>query len=352
MISIDTAQSTIMCGSEQVRLACDTELLRSFVAEQSDSAFAELMRRHGPMVMDVCRRALPECHDAEDAYQTTFLLLVQKSASIRNPERLANWLFGVAYRVSGRIRTRASKQQSLRMRLRGAAVEDTDVAVEIAWREARSVLDEELHRLPARYRLPLILCYLEGKSHVEAARQLGWPSGSMSSRLARSREKLRWRLARRGLTFTSALFAMLLREKASGQELSLELIQHTKRAAMASASGKPLLPDVVSASVAELLEEMNQRMFVAKVRDAAVLVLLALLLLGTAGNAVRVVRSELKERAVRRGAAIPPPFAWTVPAGPSAVVSLTRPPSAARADVRETVTAAAPNASPSACSQK
>jgi RNA polymerase sigma factor (sigma-70 family) len=297
------------------------------------------------MVMGVCRRVLPERHQAEDAYQTTFLLLVQKSTSIRQPERLANWLFGVAYRVAARIRAKAGKQEILPLVLLEASTEDQ--SVEIERRELQFVLDEELDRLPEKYRLPLILCYLQGKTHVEAARELGWPSGSMSSRLTRAREKLRRRLARRGLTITSALLLMLLRDQAYGSELSAALIEHTTRAATACAGGKPLA-DAASARVAGLLAEMNQRMFIAKARQAVALALLLLLLLGSTSNAVHAVHREMVERAERRGATIPP--ALTVQPGQSGIFSRTRPRSGASIDVGA-ATAAAPKAVISSCSQ-
>jgi RNA polymerase sigma factor (sigma-70 family) len=285
---------------------------------------------------------LPERHHAEDAYQTTFLLLVQKSAAIRQPEQLANWLFGVAYRVAARIRAKAGRQEILPLALLEAPAGDHTVEVER--RELQFVLDEELDRLPVKYRLPLILCYLEGKTHVEAARELGCPSGSMSSRLTQAREKLRRRLARRGLAITSALLLMLLREQAYGGELSAALIEHTTRAATACAGGKSLA-GVVSVQVAGLLAEMNQRLLIAKARGAAVLALLLLLVLGTTGNAVRAVRGEMREWAERHEAPISPSL--TVQPNQPETFSLTRPRSGASTAVA--AGAAAPAASACSC---
>jgi RNA polymerase sigma factor (sigma-70 family) len=345
-MSSDTLPCPANTASDPGVPESDAELLGRFVAERTESAFEELMRRHGPMVMGVCRRILPQRHQAEDAYQTTFLLLVQKSAAIRRPEQLANWLFGVAYRVAARIRAKAGKQEILPPALLEAPAGDH--AVEVERRELQLVLDEELDRLPVKYRLPLILCYLQGKTHVEAARELGWPSGSMSSRLTQAREKLRRRLARRGLTITSALFLMLLREQAYGGEVSATLIEHTARAGTACAGGKSLA-NVASARVAGLLAEMNQRMFIAKVGQAVALALLLLLLLGSACNAVRTVQAELKERAERRGATIPPPL--TVQSGQPEVFALARPRSGASIEVGADA-AAAPAASASSCSSQ
>jgi RNA polymerase sigma-70 factor (ECF subfamily) len=342
-MTIDAVEYPMPAASKPLRPDSDAKLLRSFVAERRELAFEELMRRHGPMVMGVCRRMLPDRHDAEDAYQATFLLLVQKSATIRRPERLANWLFGVAYRVAARIRAKTGRQESLSMQPLEAPAGDNTVEVER--RELQSVLAEELHCLPVKYRLPLILCYLEGKTHVEAARELGWPSGSMSSRLTLARDKLRRRLARRGLALTSALLGMLLREQPCGASLSPALIEQTTRAAMICASGKPLLADVVSARVAGLLADLNKRMVAA--RGAAVLLLL-LLLLGAAGNAVCLVHGQTEQQADAHDGTITHPVA-----APSEFASLTRPrsPDGASADARSTSTAAAPKASVSSCGQ-
>jgi len=349
MSSINPVRCSITTAGELVLVESDTQLLRTFVAEGTDAVFEELMRRHGPMVMGVCRRVLPECHDAEDAYQTTFLLLVQKSATIRRPERLASWLFGVAYRVATRIRTKAGKQESLRMQALEALVEDN--TIDVAQRELECVLDEELHRLPESHRLPLILCYLEGKTHVEAARDLGWPSGSMSSRLTQARAKLRRRLARRGLTFASALFGLLLGNRTWGGELSPALMQQTTRPARACANGEPLSAEVVSARVARLLAEMNKCLLAAKVRELTVLVILLLLLLLSTGNAVRVVHGQMKARAERRGETVPSPLMWIVRSSGSALVSLTRLRSAAGAwsEAGGTSRASASSATTSGC---
>jgi RNA polymerase sigma factor (sigma-70 family) len=169
----------------------DASLLARFVRQRDEAAFAEIVQRHGPMVWGVCSRALPRIHDAEDAYQATFLVLARKAASISRPNLLANWLFGVARRTSLEARKR-------RARLREEPPVDV-AAPEPASTDLKDALDEEIGRLPDRFRVPIVLSYLEGRSNAEAAHIMGCPEGTVASRLSTAREKLRVRLARRGL---------------------------------------------------------------------------------------------------------------------------------------------------------
>src|SRR5262249_51919994 len=162
-------------------------------------------RRHGPMVHGICRRLLGDGPDAEDAFQATFLVLVRKADSLRGYGSLGGWLHGVAVRVARKARVAAARRafheaQGTPMSARGdfAAVE---------WRDLRPVLDEELGRLPEKYRAPLVLCYLQGKTHEEAARALGCPNGTVYGRLARARARLRTRLLRRGVALSAAALA-------------------------------------------------------------------------------------------------------------------------------------------------
>ena len=178
----------------------DAQLLGRFAEARdstAESAFRELINRHGSMVMGVCRQILRHPHDADDAFQATFLVLVRKARSIRVGESLAPWLYGVAYRTAHRARAIAS-------RYRSAAVEQLEEPMESSSDHAchfdlRPLLHEELNRLPGKYREPIVLCHLEGKSHEEAARLLKWPVGTVSGRLSRGRELLRSRLKRRGM---------------------------------------------------------------------------------------------------------------------------------------------------------
>ena len=185
-------------GAAAADTLADGHLLRRFASDRDEEAFAVLVRRHGPLVLRVCRRVLGGAQDAEDAFQATFLVLARKAGSIRDPGLLGNWLYGVASRIARRARVVANKRQAreTRMRRLPAAPASASVAGESA--DLRLVLDEELSRLPEKYRLAAGLCYLEGKTNEEAARLLCWPTGTVKGRLARARDLLRQRLIRRG----------------------------------------------------------------------------------------------------------------------------------------------------------
>jgi RNA polymerase sigma factor (sigma-70 family) len=209
----------------------DVELLRRFAATGEESAFVALMHRHGAMVLNVCQSILREGHDAEDAFQATFLVLVQSARSIRKPPSLASWLHGVAHRLATRVRAeaarrRARERQALPMP-NGEPHQDVD------WRDLRPMLHEEVARLPERYRLPFVLCHLEGKTNEEAADMLGLPRGTILSRLSRARERLRGRLTRRGLAPTSAVLAALLAPDSASAAVPAVLAEGTLRAALA-----------------------------------------------------------------------------------------------------------------------
>jgi RNA polymerase sigma factor (sigma-70 family) len=191
----------------------DERLLRDYVASQDAGAFAAIMRRHGGMVSGVCRRVLGREQDVEDAFQATFLVLLRKAPSLSRPNLLGNWLYGVAYRISSKIRS-----ANIRQRTREAPMVDLpapDANDDASWRDLRPVFDDELRRLPQRYRRPIVLFYLEGKSAEEVATALGLPRGTVLSQLARAREQLRIRLSRRNLALSVGVFASLLERTAS-----------------------------------------------------------------------------------------------------------------------------------------
>jgi RNA polymerase sigma-70 factor (ECF subfamily) len=256
----------------------DGELLERFAAQRDPAAFAALMHRHGPMVLAVCRRVLAVEADAEDAFQATFLVLARKAGSIARRELLANWLYGVACRTATRARTDAARR---RAREGGAMREPAAQPVdEVLGRDLRRALDEEVSRLPARYRLPFVLCYLEGKTNDEAARQLGCPCGTVSSRLAWARERLRGRLLRRGLDLSAGLLGVLLSEVVLPTAVPPALGEATTRAAVLFASGEAAAAGVVTARVVALTRGVLQTMFRTRLRMVGGM-LLALGLIGS-----------------------------------------------------------------------
>src|SRR4051794_8170095 len=194
-----------LAGARRAAPSPDGQLLERFTAQRDEAAFATLVRRHGPMVLNVCRSVLRHEQDAEDAYQATFLVLVRKATSIRRPEAVAGWLYEVAYRVAVQAQADAARRRALERRAPPLA--DADPTLDMTLRDLRRVLHEELRRLPDKYRLPLVLCYLEGRSHEEAAGQLGWSKGTFRGRLDRGREHLRRRLAARGVALSALLSA-------------------------------------------------------------------------------------------------------------------------------------------------
>src|SRR5579883_1849152 len=177
----------------------DAELLECFVKTGDQAAFELLVWRHERMVFGVCRRVLGNLHDAEDAFQATFLVLARKAASIGNRQAVAGWLHHVRYRASRRERPGRHDADFASLPCPG------EPGAELLARDLRLVLDEEVARLPEKYRVPVVLCYLEGKTYEEAARQLGCPKGTLSARLARARGLLWARLTRRGIGIGAGL---------------------------------------------------------------------------------------------------------------------------------------------------
>jgi RNA polymerase sigma factor (sigma-70 family) len=269
----------------------DGALLTRFLAGGDEAAFETLLRRHGPMVLAVCRGVLGSEHDAEDAFQATFLVLARRAASIRRPEAVGDWLHGVAYRVALRAgveraeRRRRERQGGERAARARAAQEDRT--------EAEPALHEEISRLPTKYRLPVVLHYLEGKSTDEVARQLGWPAGTVKVRLLRAREMLHRRLTRQGLG-TGAVVATLTQE--AGAAVPAALSHATREAVLHGAAGKVLAAGAVSARVAALTEGVLQAMFLTKLIKTAAAAVLAVGVLG-GGTGLLLYRTHAVEPA-------------------------------------------------------
>ncbi|MCI0381201.1 MAG: sigma-70 family RNA polymerase sigma factor, partial [Gemmataceae bacterium] len=189
----------------------DGQLLECFASRRDPLAFEALMRRHGPMVFGVCRRLLHQIQDAEDAFQATFLVLVRKAKALGRREILGNWLYGVAYRTALRAKAAAAKRRAKE----SAVARSCRMERSLQTGDIQEVLDMELNVLPAKYRAPIVLCDLEGKTYKEAARQLGWPEGTVAGRLARARKLLAKRLTRRGVSLPAAALATLVSACAS-----------------------------------------------------------------------------------------------------------------------------------------
>ena len=265
-----------------VEQASDRRLLERFNTDRDEEAFTALVQRYGPMVLGVCRRLLGNEADAQD----TFLVLARKADTLEKPELLANWIYGVAYRTAVKLRGRVTRR---RERERQAAVmSNPDRTAPGDGREVLEALDEELNLLPESYRILLVLCYLQGKTHEEAAHELGCPTGSMSWRLGRAREMLRRRLDRRGVVFPAGLLALLLAPReAYVVGLPAALAHATVKAAMSVAAGGLVEAGSLSASVLSLAEEvlgtLPQQGWVRRASAlvlAAALALLAIALLG------------------------------------------------------------------------
>jgi RNA polymerase sigma factor (sigma-70 family) len=282
-----------LAASQAGSSATDAELLERFVSHRDEAAFTRLLTRHGPMIWSVCRRILPDVHRAEDAFQATFLVLVRKAGAIGRRERLANWLYGVAFRVALDARARAAR------RSRRERVLPEVPAVELPEAGPRCdlsvLLDEEVHRLPTRYRTPILLCYYQGKTNAEAAAELGWAQGTVFSRLARARDCLRKRLRRRGLALATGALTAALAHQASAAGLPSGLLQATRHAALSTATGGAAAAGAVSPLAADLAKGALKSMFIKKLCTGVAVVVTTGLL---AVSAVLVGRATAEPRPV------------------------------------------------------
>jgi RNA polymerase sigma factor (sigma-70 family) len=253
----------------------DGQLLEQFLSrrdEGAEAAFAALVGLHGPMVWDLCRSILSDPHAAEDAFQTTFLILVRKAGSIRRRDAVGPWLHGVARRVAVR-----AKAVTARRRLREGQVTEmrSSPTLDPARLEQIEALHEEVDRLIEKYRAPLVLCYFEGWTHAEAAQLLKCPVGTVSIRLARARELLRARLTRRGVVIPAASVGTMLGLEAGATAMPTGLAQSTIKAAMRIAAGKAITTGAVPVAVIQLAKGEIQSMNFMKLTAAAAFVLAA-----------------------------------------------------------------------------
>jgi RNA polymerase sigma factor (sigma-70 family) len=272
----DLARYLRTLAAGRAKDACtDQQLLEQFLTRSEESSFAALVRRHGPMVLGVCRRVLGHDQDAEDAFQATFLVLAKKAGSIRKHTSVSSWLHGVAYHIAERLRAKQARRAAYERK--AASRTPIDPGQDVAWNEIRCLLDCELSRLPEHYRSPLVLCYLQGKTQDEAARQLGCSLSTLRRRLDRARVLLAHRLTRRGVCLSAALSATLLADAALQAALPPLLAASTVRVGLASVTGQAMAA-AVSAQAAALIENGAGSLLMKKA--TITIVLLASLALG------------------------------------------------------------------------
>jgi RNA polymerase sigma factor (sigma-70 family) len=261
----------------------DAQLLEHFIERRDEAAFETLVRRHGPMVLGVCRRLLRNGHDADDAFQATFLVLVRKAACIAPKEMVGHWLYGVAYQTALKGRAVAAKRRMRERQL--ALIPEPETKSHDLWSDLQSVLDQEVSRLPYKYRVPFVLCDLEEKTYKEAARQLGWPEGTLSVRLARARKMLAKRLTRQGFAITGAALAVVLSQNAASACVPPTLVSSTVKAAGLYAAGQVVAAGVVTAKIAVLTEGVLKTMMVTKFKTGMA-VFVTISILGIGGGAL------------------------------------------------------------------
>jgi RNA polymerase sigma factor (sigma-70 family) len=271
-------------GLREAQELTDADLLWRFAHDHDEPAFATLMHRHGPLVLGVCLRVLHDPHDADDAFQATFFVLARKAGSIGQPDRLANWLYGVALRVAKKAHAAAARRRALQQQV--SDVPAAEPSRDDDWADLRQVLDDEVQRLPEKFRLPILLCYLEGRTREEAAQQLGWSAGAVKGMLERARELLRSRLTRRGVTLSAVALAGLLSEEAQSAAVPAALGDSTIKAALLFAAGKA----APAGTAAALAEGVLRAMGISRLK-VTVAALLALVLVGTGAGVLALGRT-------------------------------------------------------------
>ena len=249
------------------RQLSDHYLLEQFSNQRDEAAFGTLLRRHGAMVLDVCRSVLGNEADVEDVFQATFLVLARKAASIRKTGSVGSWLHGVAFRTAMKVRLQSTTRQKNEALVPPRTLTEPD---DLTWREVRQVLHEELTGLAERYRVPLVACYLEGKTQNEAAAQLGLAKSTLKERLERGRSLLRARLVRRGLGPLAVVVIAAWPVAAASAAVPGTLVSNTIQAASLVAGGQVVASAALSARVAALTEGVLQTMLLAKVKTAVI----------------------------------------------------------------------------------
>jgi RNA polymerase sigma factor (sigma-70 family) len=265
----------------------DGQLLGCFVEHRDETAFAALVRRHAAMVWGVCRRLLGP-QDADDAFQAAFLVLVRKAGSIVPRERVANWLYGVAYQTALQARRNTARRRGREKQV--TAMPEAPAAEQGPWTDLKPLLDQELSRLPDAYREAIVLCDLEGKTRREVARQLCVPEGTVASRLARARTMLTKRLTRHGLIITGGTLGTVLSRSVCRAGAPNSLVYATIKAATIVAAGQAA--SMISVKVAALTEGVLKTMFLMKLKTVTAVVFVLVALSGAAGLMYRTQAAE------------------------------------------------------------
>jgi RNA polymerase sigma factor (sigma-70 family) len=271
--------------SKEIAALTDRQLLQRFAAGRDEAAFTVLVRRHGGMVLGVCSRVLVNPSDAEDAFQATFLVLARKSSSFGWHDSIGNWLYGVALRVAGKMKSQRRRHQGTRALLGSMSFVSRaprDPCAEVVHRELAEKLDAALRRLPSKFRSPLVLCYLEGHTHQEAARELGLPPGSISRRVTRGLELLRERLANSGLCLSHQALVGLLANGSWRAIVERSLAETTARAGLLFKLGAWTAVGTASTRIITLAEGVLRTMILANLKIVMVGVV-AVGLLGAGG---------------------------------------------------------------------
>src|SRR5262245_33125997 len=286
------------------------QLLEAFVKDREPAALEALVRRHGSMVWGVCRRVLGNHHDAEDAFQATFLVLVRKASSVKPRDMVGNWLYGVAQQTALKARATSAKRKTREHQV--SAMPEPTAAPSDRADNLAPILDQELSRLPDKYRAVLVLCELEGKAIKEAAKQLGVPDGTIAGRLARGRTMLAKRLARHHLAITSAAVPALLAQQAAAAVPPAVLAAAVK-AALLVAAGKAA--GIVSIPVTSLTNEVVKAMLITKLRKVSAVVLLVIASCAVGYGAYSRLDAEPRNGAAQAGKKNPEPSPRILPAG-------------------------------------
>ena len=240
----------------------DFQLLDEFIARRNHLAFEELVARHGPMVLSICRRWLDNPHDIEDAFQSTFLILVRKAARLQDRNALSSWLYGVALRVVRRARKGARQRQFREQPLVAEPAARPHAQHECRRDEVFTIVDQEIGRLPQNQQVAVVLCLLEGLTHQAAASKLGWSLGTVKSRIATARETLTRRLTRRGLT-RSGLAAVLRTGSSLGGRstpISAHFVRLATKSAANSLANASLVRATIPAPIASLVRYVPKLM--------------------------------------------------------------------------------------------